>query len=184
MALDATEIRVAGTGAFWKAPAGTTLPADSTTAWANGFINLGYATDGFKASPNFSTQVIRGWQSKQPLRNITTEFDYKFSFELLQSNKETVSLAWGGATITAGTGGAYTMTLPADPTAEFALGIDWSDGTTNQRIVIPRASLTALPEVTFTKEDAVKYSFEIQALVPADGSSPVKIYGVDENVGV
>ena len=184
MALDATEIRVAGTGAFWKAPTGTTLPTDSTTSWANGFVNLGYATDGFKASPNFSTTVIRGWQSKQPLRNITTEFDYKFSFELLQSNKETVALAWGGATITAGTAGAYSLTLPTDPTAEFALGIDWSDGTTNQRIVIPRASLTSLPEVTFTKEDAVKYMFDIIALVPADGSSPVKIYGVDENVGV
>lgn len=184
MPLDATEIRVAGTGAFWKAPTGTTIPTDSTTSWNVAFVHLGYATDGFKASPNFSTNAIRGWQSNAVLRVVTTEFDYKFSFELIQTNKTTLALAWGGATITAGAAGAYTMTLPNDPTTEFMLGIDWSDGGTTQRIVIPRASLVSVPEITYGKEDAIKYAFEIQALVPSDGTSPVKVYGVDSKVGV
>lgn len=181
--LDSSQVRVAGTGAIWKAPAGTTLPTTSSEAWGSGFVNLGYAEEGFTITPNMKTTPIHGWQTRNVLRNITTEFDVKFGFTLMQTNKNTLSLAWGGATITPGTAGAFTMALPGDPSAEFVLGIDWSDGTTNYRYVIPRASLSNLPAVKFTRKDAVKYAFEVQSLAPTDGSDPVKIYGVDTAVG-
>lgn len=181
--LDATQVRVAGTGAIWKAPAGSTLPTTSSEAWNSAFVNLGYAEEGFTVTPNFKTTPVHGWQTRQVLRNITTEFDVKFSFTLMQTNKATLSLAWGGATITPGTAGAFTLALPGDPAAEFVLGIDWSDGSTSYRYVIPRASLTNIPAVKFTRKDAIKYSFEVQALAPADGTDAVKIYGVDAAVG-
>lgn len=181
--LDSSQVRVAGNGGLWKAPAGTTLPSTSSEAWASAFVNLGYAAEGFEIKPNFKTTQIRGWQTRQVLRNITTEFDFSFSFELLQTNKNTLALAWGGATITPGTSGAYTLSLPSDPSAEFALGIDWSDGATSSRYIIQRASLVSLPTVKLTRTDAVRYSFEVRALQPADGSDAVKIIGVDSAVG-
>lgn len=180
--INSGQIRVAGTGAVWRAPAGTALPADSTTAWGAGFQNLGYGNDGFTAKPNYKTKVVRGWQNRGVLRNITTEFDWVFDFELMQSNVATLALAWGGATITPGTLGAYTMVLPSDPAAEFVLGFDWSDGLLNQRIIIPRASLAALPQIKFVRTDAVSYIFSVQTLVPTDGSDQVKVLGVDAAV--
>ena len=177
-----SQIRVAGTGAIWRAPAGTVTPTDSTTAWGSAFQNLGFASDGFTAAPNYKTQQVRGWQSTGILRNITTEFDYKFGFELLQSNIATLALAWGGATITAGTAGAYTLALPADPATEFVLGIDWSDGTVNQRLIMSRVSLLTLPTIKTVRTDAIKYAFEVQTLVPTDGTAQVKIFGVDAAV--
>ena len=177
------QVRVAGTGAIWRAPAGTATPTDSTTAWNAAFQNLGYVSDGgFTSTPNYKANQVRGWQSRGVLRNITTEFDFKFGFELLQTNVATLALAWGGATITAGTVGAYTMALPADPATEFILGIDWSDGALTQRLVISRASLLTLPVIKNVRTDAVRYAFEIQTLVPTDGSDQVKVFGVDASV--
>lgn len=180
--LNSGQVRVAGTGAIWRAPAGTAIPTDSTTAWGAGFVHLGFGTDGFTVKPNYKTTQVRGWQNLGVLRNIPTEFDFTFDFELLQSNVATVALAWGGATIAAGTGGAYTMALPADPSAEFMLGIDWSDGTLNQRLILSRVSLSALPQVKYVRSDAIRYAFSVQTLVPTDGTDQVKVLGVDAAV--
>lgn len=124
MPLNSGQIRVAGTGAFWKAPLGTPIPTDSVTAWNAGFVNLGYATDGFTMTQDLKTNPVTGWQAREDLRLIVTALNRKFAFELLQSSKDTLSLAWGGATIlavagtavggsvTIGTGGVLTTATP------------------------------------------------------------------------
>ncbi|MFF1633973.1 hypothetical protein [Leifsonia sp. NPDC058248] len=257
--LDPSQIRVAGSGALWKAPAGTPLPADSTTAWNPAFANLGYATDGFTLKQNLKTKPITGWQSLEPLRLINTDLDRSFSFENIESDKQNLSLAFGGATVnntgvavggavttavsgvittatahgfsvgdpvvftgtvtgglTAGTvyyviavgtpttftisatrgglffttsvgaaGGViaaapYSIVIPDSALGvEFILGIDWNDGTTNQRFVVPRAQLLSLPTIKYTRQDAVRFASEIQALKPVDGSQSVLPYGSD-----
>lgn len=263
--INSGQVRVAGTGAILRGPAGSTAPTDSTTAWAAGWQNLGYANDGFTTTPNFKATQVRGWQSRGVLRNITTEFDFKFGFELLQTNVATLALAWGNATVTPTAGvslgtvaiaittgvltvsasetlavgnavvlgtltgaaplvagttyyvasapssttltlaatpggaaiatttsgtstsitqvtGAWTMALPADPATEFALGIDWSDGALSYRYFMPRVSLLTLPTIKSVRTDATRYAFEIQTLIPADGSQQVQIFGVDAAV--
>lgn len=181
--LDSSQIRVAGSGALWKAPLGTTLPTDSTTAWGAGFVNLGYEEDGFTLTQDYKTNEVTGWQSLEPLRLIATALTRKFAFGALQSNKDTVALAWGGATITPATAGAYTMAIPDTQPLDFILGIDWNDGATSQRIILQHAALATLPTIKFTKADAVKYPLEVQALKPADGTKSVLVYGVDAAVG-
>jgi hypothetical protein len=183
MAVDASKIRVAGQGALWYAPTGTALPTDSTTALNAAFINLGYAQDGFEVDNSIKTKEIEGWQSAEVIKLVTTGVSRKVSFESLEMNKATVGLAWGGATITAGTGGAYTLVIPnAQLTKEFILVADWSDGTISQRIVIPRAALTALPKQKIGRQDTISFSFEVQALAPTDNSNSVLVYGVDAGV--
>lgn len=182
--LDSSQVRIAGTGAIWKAPLGTALPTDSTTAWGAGFANLGYATDGFTLKQDKKVQEIPAWQTLTPVRLITTALNRTFSFELLQTNKDTLALAWGGATITPGTAGAYTLDVTAaDSPVNFILGIDWSDGATSQRIILPSGSLSALPTIKSVRTDAIRYAFDVQALAPADGSDSVIVYGLDTAVG-
>ncbi|MBC7594529.1 MAG: hypothetical protein H7288_11425 [Kineosporiaceae bacterium] len=93
------EVRVAGSGYLYKAPLGTPIPADSTTAWNAGFSSLGYSTEGFTMKQDLKTKEVTGWQSLELLRLITTALNRSFSFELQQSNKNTLALAWGGAAI-------------------------------------------------------------------------------------
>lgn len=182
--LDSSQVRIAGTGAFWKAPLGTALPADAATAWGAGFVNLGYATDGFTLKQDKKTTPVTAWQTIAPVRLITTDLLRTFSFELLQTNIDTLALGWGGATVTPGTAGAYTLDIgSADNADDFILGIDWSDGVTAQRIILGNAALDSLPTIKYVRSDAVRYAFDVQALAPADGTASVLVYGTDVAVG-
>ena len=183
MPLDASKIKIAGSGSVWKAPAGPTLPTTSSAALDAAFKNLGYGSNGFELSQDLKTKEINAWQTLEVVRLINTSVSRSFMFEALESNNDTVALAWGGATITAGTAGAYTLTIPDSQTVqEFCLVIDWNDGATTQRIVVPRAALKTLPKVKYGRDDAIVYSMEIQALAPTDGSKAVRVYGVDTGV--
>jgi hypothetical protein len=98
--LNSGQVRVAGTGALWKAPLGTALPADSVAAWGPGFVNLGYADDGFVMKQDLKRKEVSGWQTLELLRLITLALNRSFTFNLKQSNRDTLGLAWGGAVIT------------------------------------------------------------------------------------
>lgn len=186
MALDASKVRIAGTGsAVWIAPVGTTLPTDSTSALASGFVNLGYLDDakGAELTQDLKTKEVSAWQTLENVRIINTSLVRSVSFTSIESNVKTVALAWGGATITAGTGGVYTLTIPdASATAEYVFVIDWTDGATSQRIIIKRGVFKSLPKVKFSRTDAISYGFEVTALAPADGSKAIAVYGVDAGV--
>lgn len=183
MAVDSSKIKIAGSGAVWYAPAGTTLPTDSTTALASGFVNVGYLKDGFELAQDLKTKEVTGWQSLDVLRLIPTQLSRSVKFSGIETNKTSVGLAWGGATVTVGSGSVYSLTLPAaSTTQEFIIVLDWNDGAVSQRIVIKRATFKNLPSVKFSRMDEINYDFEIQALVPTDGSNAVAVYGSDAGV--
>lgn len=183
MAVDSSKIKIAGSGAVWYAPAGTTLPTDSTTALASGFVNVGYLNDGFQLTQDLKTKEVTGWQNLDVLRLIPTQLSRSVKFAGIETNKTSVSMAWGGATVTVGSGSVYSLTLPAaQTTQEFIIVLDWNDGAVSQRIVIKRATFKSLPSVKFSRMDNIEYDFEVQALVPTDGTAAVAVYGSDAGV--
>lgn len=184
MPVDSSKIKIAGSGAIWYAPAGSTLPSDSTTALDAAFVNVGYIDDGgFELSQDLKTKEVAAWQTAEVVRMITTGLTRSVKFTGIETNKTSVQLAWGGATVVAGSQGAYSLTLPASQTTqEFVLVLDWNDGTTSQRIVIKRATFKSLPSVKFSRLDRIGYDMTIQALVPTDGSAAVAVYGKDSGV--
>jgi hypothetical protein len=124
--LNSGQIRVAGTGVISRAPLGTVLPTDSTTALAAAYVNCGFATDGFVLTQEKKTKEVTVWQSLEVARLIPTLLTRKFKFELQQSNKTTLGLAWGGQVIpTAGVavGGAITIGTAGVLTTATAHGL-------------------------------------------------------------
>lgn len=116
---NAGNVRVAGTGAIWRAAPGSALPTDSTTAWPASYTQLGFVTDGFTMGQSLKTKAIPAWQTLETVRLIATELTRKLTFEGLEANATVTSLAWGGATVvntgiavggavTIGTGGVVT----------------------------------------------------------------------------
>jgi hypothetical protein len=184
MAVNAGKIRIAGQGAVWRAPLGTTLPTDSTTALASGFINLGYLDEGFVDINNDVKQKeVTGFQTAEVLRIVNTAVNRKASFTAIETNNETVKMAWGGATITTTTGGAYSIAIPDSlAVSESIFVIDWQDGTTSNRVVIKRGVLSKLPKIGLKRNDKISYDFEVTPILPLDGSSVYAIYGVDSGV--
>ena len=265
--LNSGQVRIAGTGRLLKAPLGTVLPVDSVAAWNAAFVDLGYAEDGFEMKQDLKRKEVNGWQTLELLRLITTALNRSFTFNLKQSNRDTLGLAWGGAVITPAaaaspgtvviaittgvltvsavhglsvgdtvqlqgvTGGAplasavtyYVNTVPTTATLtlaatlggaliatttsgtatgitkvngayelaipdaaqieDFIIGIDWSDGVVNQRLVIQRAALLSLPTIKSGRQAEIDYVVEVQALKPADNTASVLVYGVDVAVG-
>ena len=183
MALDGSKIKIAGSGAIWKAPLATTAPSDYASAYGAGWVNLGYLKDGFEVTTDLKTKAIEAWQSLEVVRLINTGLSRKVKFDAIESNNETVKLAWGGATITPGTAGAYTLAVPTSYlTQEFMLGLDVTDGTTGLRIIFKRAALISAPAIKYGRMEEIKYSFEVQSIAPTDGSSPVSYFGQDAGV--
>lgn len=257
--LDPNQIRVAGTGSVWKAPSGTAMPADSSTNYGATFVHLGYFTNGFTITQDYKVTSIPAWQTLEPVRQIATGLMRKVSWEALESDRQNLGMAFGGATVTstgAPAGGAVTFTAgtittatahgravgdainfgtvtgtpgvvtgttyfvltvptattltvsatlggtpvtittgtatgvtPAGPyslsipdgavVGEFAIGIDWSDGSYNQRILIPRATFASLPTIKYVRDDVVRFPVDLQALKPFDGSNSVQVLGND-----
>lgn len=180
--LQTGQIRVAGTGAVWRAPLGTALPTDSTSALATGWNNLGYMKSGFTFTPSLKTTPVMGWQSTNILRLIATEKSSKIGFEAQQTNLQTTAMAWGG-TVVPGTAGVFSITIPDTASVdEAAYVVDMIDGPISYRFVIERAGMLTLPVIKGDRTAETSYAFEIQVLVPADNSDSIKIYGVDSGV--
>lgn len=180
--LQTGQIRVAGTGAVWRAPLGSTLPTDSTTALNVAFVNLGYMKSGFTFTPSLKTTPVMGWQSSNILRLIATEKSTKLGFEAQQTNLQTAAAAWQG-TVVAGVGGVFSITIPDTATDdEAAYVVDMVDGPVSYRFVVERAGMLTLPVIKGDRTAETTYAFEVQVLVPADGSNSIKVYGVDSGV--
>lgn len=166
MALDTTEIRVGANGSIHVAPIATALPTTPTAALASPWINLGYTTeDGvtFARDPSFND--IKGWQSKRTLRKILDSETMMASFELIQWNKDTVALAFGGGAVTEPTDDVFRYDFP-DPEDmdERAMVISWLDGDISNRLVCPRVQVASAIEIKLTRTEETRLAVEAELL--------------------
>lgn len=156
MAIDGTEVRVAGAGHVYVAPAGTALPAD-LEALPAAWLDLGYVTeDGVGFSFGRETSDLNAWQGSK-IRVLTTAEPASVNFALMQTNKDTLPVAFGGGSI-ATAGGVHTYTPPAaGVNTERAAVIEFTDGDVSYRYCIPRIQLEGAVEFTLVKTGAVTY---------------------------
>src|SRR6266516_4460116 len=76
MPLNASEIRVAGTGRVLIAPPNTPAPANFTTDWAAPWVDLGYtSTDGAKFTKKDKLDPIDTWQTVAAIRYVYSDRD-------------------------------------------------------------------------------------------------------------
>lgn len=140
---------VAGTGKpggyAFRAPLGTALPADETTALPAGFINQGYASnDGLSRAISKAYEIIRDWNGDE-VKRLKTEVSVTITFTLIEAaNGEVVKTVFGedAVTITPATSSAGTKIAVAykgedGPTSAWAFEL--KDGKHVRRIVAPVA---------------------------------------------
>lgn len=167
MALDTTEILVGANGTIHVAPVGTTAPADEVASYGSGWLEIGYATeDGVKVRDEKTEQIFRAWQTIYPVRRQITERRFTTHFSLLQWDKNTVPLAFGGGTVSAVTTGHYKYQPPsAQARDERELGIDWSDGSKLYRLIIPKGQVGEAVETDLNRGAmaALPITFEVIA---------------------
>lgn len=140
MTQTASEIVVGADGSINVAPVGTAAPTDPTSAYSATWKELGFASEaGVKLHDAKTLVNIKAWQSRYTVRRIVTDHDFTAAFALIQWDKVSVPLAFGGGEVTTPTPGVFRY---APPDAAFlderTLGIDWQDGDKSYRLIIPR----------------------------------------------
>lgn len=165
-------------GAIFTAPLRTTLPTDSTTALDEAFKCIGYITeDGVGNSIDRGTNKIKAWGGDTVLV-IQNDFSDTFTFSLLQTTDEDVLKTVFGednVTVTAASGSdpqKVTVKVNSKELEEksFVFDMVLRNGGT-KRIVIPQGKLTMSGETTYSDDDAVSYSAEVDALPDSSGNT-------------
>jgi hypothetical protein len=176
MTLKSSEVRVAGTGELFLAPVGTALPTKASEALNAAFKGYGYTTeDGVTLAKSVDQEGIPAWQSTTPVRRIITGQELTIETTFLQSNEDILKL-WLGSGDFATDGGVapdvgYRADLSIDPVGQnFAMALEWKDGTIVSRLVLPKVTVTETGDVSLARTSAVAFPVTFGALAPDSGT--------------
>jgi hypothetical protein len=173
----ADNVLVSSTGALYIAPLGTTAPTGATPAWNVAFKELGFLSeDGITENPSLDSEEIKAWQSGTVIRKVITGSGLEFSFDVIETNLTILELFYPGSVITAVTGPpAETKVEVKLPVATFkAFGIDLVDGTKLERIIVPRASISARGERNYTNPSARNFPLTLSASPDSAGVTAIR----------
>ncbi|HEY7621686.1 MAG TPA: hypothetical protein VH834_18040 [Solirubrobacteraceae bacterium] len=168
MALEATHVTVAGTGAVWVAPEGTAMPvdlADLAAPWED----VGYVgEDGVSFTFSRDQEEINAWQASDPVRVLITNEPKTIEFELLEFDRESLLLAFRGGDFS-GSAAPFTYEPPDPGTSDVrAMVIDGKDGDLTFRFCFPRVQLQGDLTFALLRTDAVRLAMEFGVLASTD----------------
>ena len=161
------------TGAVWRAPKGTTLPTDTTTALDAAFKEVGYLSeDGVTNSNSPSTENIKAWGGDTVLTLLSEKPD-TWQFAMIEStNLETLKAVYGEDNVTGTLSAGITITANATEPEESAWVFDMIlRGGVAKRVVIPDAQVTEVGDIVYQDSDAVKYDVTLTAMPDASGNT-------------
>jgi len=180
---DSDAVLVALTGAVMSAPAGTAGPADPTTAWAAGWLDLGWISeDGVTEGYADDSNEIKAWQGGTTVRTVITGSTATYHFVAIETSEEVLARYHKGATVTSGVGFSTIEIKGAQPDIR-AWGFDIVDGSNHIRIVVARGEVTERGEITYNNSDAIGYEMTITAYPDDNGVVAVKIVDADGFAG-
>lgn len=160
-------------GSIFRAPLGTTLPTDATSALDAAFVCLGYAADSGLSNPNeMEVSAIKAWGGMIVYRSLTELAD-EFKLTLIESkNKDVLKAVYGTDNVTTTATGDTKVTVKAEDPEEAVWVFDLVlRGGTAKRIVISDGAITARDEIVYNDSDPIGYGITVSAYPDADGKT-------------
>ena len=172
------------TGAIFIAPVGTTLPTDSTTALAAGFVELGYASDaGVVNSESRETETIKAWGGDTVLKPFTGKED-TFKFTLIEAlNVNALKLVYGDSNVTGDLTKGISIKSAAEDLDYHSFVIEMVLNGAIKRIVIPSAKVTEVGDITYADGEAIGYDTTLSAVPDAAGGTHYEYIKAVSNSG-
>lgn len=152
-------------GALYRAPLGTTLPTDATTALSSAFTALGYMSeDGFKNNNSPESTSIKAWGGETVL-DIQTGKPDTFGGTLIEAlNPDVLSTVYGEGNVSGTLTDGITVYATADDATEYVYVCDMiMRGGALKRIIIPQGKITEVGEIAYNDSSAVGYALTISA---------------------
>lgn len=156
--ITSADLRVPNRGRVLVAPKGSTVPADTTTAWDAAWSDLGYTDEkGVVFSKKDSKTAIKAWQAISPVRYILTDRDIHWAFVMEQWNKKTLAV-WSNEGLSAvvangAISGEYKLSFSPNPKdQELMMGLEWTDdvNTVTHRVFAVRGSISDTADIPFS----------------------------------
>ena len=171
-------------GAIFMAPIGTTLPTDSTTALAAGFVELGYASDaGVVNSESRETETIKAWGGDTVLKPFTGKED-TFQFTLIEAlNVNALKLVYGDSNVTGDLTNGISIKSAAEDLDYHSFVIEMVLNGAVKRIVIPSAKVTEVGDITYADGEAIGYDTTLSAVPDAAGGTHYEYIKAVSNSG-
>lgn len=172
----ATKVSAGGpkvSGAIFRAPVGTTLPTDASTALNSAFKELGYISDdGLTNSNSVTSNKVKAWGGAVVLTTQNEKND-QFKFTPIESlNVEVLKAAYGDANVSVdGTTGDITVNATAAEAIESAWVFDIAMRGALKRIVLPNAKISELGDIVYKSDAAIGYPITLDAFPDANGKT-------------
>lgn len=161
------------TGGVYRAPLGTTLPTDATTALGGSFESLGYiAQGGVTHNIAFDSGEYRAWGGDLVLAYLNSKTN-TFSFGLIEVlNKATYETIYGSNAVSGTLASGISVSADGTEPTEYIYVIELAlrDGA-SKRIVIPDGRLTEVGDIVYQDSDAISYPVTITAQVDSSGKT-------------
>lgn len=160
-------------GAAFRAPVGTALPTDATTALNDAFESLGYlSVDGLVNANSPSSDKAKAWGGDTVL-NFQTDKPDTFKFTMIEAlNVAVLKSVYGDANVTGTMEAGITIKANSQDQEEYAWVFDMVlRGNVAKRIVIPQASVTEVAEIAYADNKAVGYGTTISATPDTNGNT-------------
>jgi hypothetical protein len=153
--LTAANVRVAVTGAIYRAPTATAAPTAHGSTLNVAFKDLGYVSeDGVKEKRERSTEQIKAWQNAAIVRETITDANLRYTFVLIESNALTVGAYYG--TVVDPTDGSVVI-VPAATGGRHAYVVDVIDGDVVIRNYIPDGEITEVGDLAYKNGEPIGY---------------------------
>ena len=160
-------------GAIYRAPIGTTLPTDATTALGNAFICLGYVSeDGLSNDNSPESEDIRAWGGDKVLTVVSNKDD-TFGFTLIEAmNVDVLKTIYGEDNVSGDLTTGVTVQANSKDLDEYVWAIDMVlRGGVLKRIVIPDGKVSEVGTINYTDGDAVGYETTLATSPDASGNT-------------
>lgn len=161
-------------GAAFIAAAGTTPPASAVSVLSSAFKDLGYISDeGVKNNGERSVNKIKAWGG-DIVQTVQTEKTDSFTMTFIEAlNDNVMKMVYGKNNVSGDLASGLTVLVNSTELDEWVLVIDMvlAGGTVLKRLVIPKAKVDSISEITYEDEDVIGYQCEITALPDTAGNT-------------
>jgi len=161
-------------GAVYRAPKGTALPTDATTALASDYVCLGHVSeDGIENNNEMDVAEIKAWGGNIVYRSLT-QLNDNFALALIESeNMDVLKAVYGASNVTQATSSdLIVIDVKAEDPEEAVFVFEIAlRGDKAKRIVVPDGAITSRNAISYKDDEAIAYGITISAYPDANGTT-------------